>query len=284
MTPVRLLILALLACSGTMQAHPGIGIVEDSKGNIFYTDLSQIWKIDTQGRKSVAVPRVHSHELYIDEHDNLFGEHLWYEGEATDKWGHYVWCLRGNGTVEKIIPPTEGFLSGYSFVRDHAGTMFWADRSLSCQHLMAKSANGNVNKHSDQCMNDIRWMTTDNTGNILLVDRIDLKRVDKRGTVTTLATNLPDWRSPEKVEPNSHAVMGVWTDGDGNIYTAIMERRIVKKLAPDGTITIAARTAAAWLPTGGLVARNGDLWILETTLTNQVRVERIRANGSRYAF
>ncbi|NJM25881.1 MAG: hypothetical protein HC859_10760, partial [Bacteroidia bacterium] len=235
-------------------AHPGVGIVEDSKGNIYYTDLSQVWKIDTEGRKSVAVPSVHTHELYIDAHDNLFGEHLWYEGGAAGKWGHYVWCLRGNGTFEKIIPATEGFLSDYSFVRDHTGTMFWADRSNGCQHVMAKAVSGNVSKHSDQCMTDIRWMATDKAGNVLVVDRIDLKRVDKRGGVSTLATNLPDWRQAGKAEPNSHAVMGVWTDDKGNIYTAIMERRMVKKVAPDGTISVVARTAVAWLPSGGLVS------------------------------
>jgi len=31
-------------------AHPGIGIVKDSKGNIFYTDLKQVWKISPDGK------------------------------------------------------------------------------------------------------------------------------------------------------------------------------------------------------------------------------------------
>lgn len=31
-------------------AHPGIGIVMDSKGNVFYTDLKQVWKIDPLGK------------------------------------------------------------------------------------------------------------------------------------------------------------------------------------------------------------------------------------------
>lgn len=90
-------------------AHPGVGIVQDSKGNIFYTDLKHVWKIQTDGKKSIAVQNVHTHELFMDEHDNLFGEHLWYEGEETDKWGHYVWRLSADGKFEKIIPDSEGF-------------------------------------------------------------------------------------------------------------------------------------------------------------------------------
>ncbi len=55
------------------QAHPGVGIVKDSKGNIYYTDLKQVWKI-TKGNKTVVVPDVHTHELYVDQNDNLYGE------------------------------------------------------------------------------------------------------------------------------------------------------------------------------------------------------------------
>jgi len=42
-------------------AHPGVGIVVDSRGNVFYTDLEQVWMIDRAGRRSVTVPNVHSH-------------------------------------------------------------------------------------------------------------------------------------------------------------------------------------------------------------------------------
>ena len=68
-----------------VQAHPGVGIVQDSAGNIYYTDLKQVWKLAPDGKKSVAVPNVHTHELCLDGEDNLFGEHLWYEGDATKK-------------------------------------------------------------------------------------------------------------------------------------------------------------------------------------------------------
>ena len=76
--------LAVLALAATpLSAHPGIGIVVDSRGNVFYTDLKQVWRIAPDGTRSVAVPGVHTHELYLDAQDNLFGQHLWYEGEAS---------------------------------------------------------------------------------------------------------------------------------------------------------------------------------------------------------
>lgn len=66
-----------------MHAHPGVGIVKDSKGNIFFTDLHQVWKI-SNGIKKIIVPDVHSHELYIDKDDNLFGE-IGFHDDKTEK-------------------------------------------------------------------------------------------------------------------------------------------------------------------------------------------------------
>ncbi|MEK6565879.1 MAG: hypothetical protein AABZ41_04135, partial [Bacteroidota bacterium] len=60
----------------------------DSQGNVYYTDLKHVWKLTPDGTKSIAIRNVHTHELYIDPQDNLYGEHLWYEGDATKKWGH----------------------------------------------------------------------------------------------------------------------------------------------------------------------------------------------------
>ena len=39
----------------TLQAHPGIGIVQDTQGNIFYTDLVHVWKISPDGERNIAV-------------------------------------------------------------------------------------------------------------------------------------------------------------------------------------------------------------------------------------
>src|SRR5690349_1214447 len=121
-------VIALLSLAISAFAHPGIGIVEDSKGNVFYTDLKQVWRIDRLGKKSIAVARVHTHELYMDAADNLYGEHLWYNGEDKNTWGYYVWRLTPGGKVEKVVPETEGFRESYSFVRDSNGNMYKANR------------------------------------------------------------------------------------------------------------------------------------------------------------
>lgn len=78
--------------------------------------------------------------------------------------------------------------------------------------------------------------------------------------------------------------MGLWTDRIGNVYVAVFGGRMVKKVTPFGEVTVVAESSIPWGPTGGLVAPNGDLWLLEYSLTNSVRVRRIGADGKDQIF
>ena len=110
----------------TMQfAHPGTGIVQNEKGEIFYTDLSKVWKVTKDGsKKVVAVPNVHTHDLALDPIDNLYGEHLWYDESLKAKWGHFIWKYERLGKFSKVVQDTEGFRVDYSFNRDEKGWMY----------------------------------------------------------------------------------------------------------------------------------------------------------------
>ena len=273
MYPLLTILLLFLIVSAA--AHPGVGIVMDSKKNIFYTDLTHVWKIDASGKKTIAVRNVHTHELYLDENDNLFGEHLWYEGEKIDKWGHYVWQLSPSGRLKKIIPATEGFLTNYSFVHDSHGRMFWANREKPCQQVGRKDTKGEVANLGDQCMTDIRWMASDAEGNVFLTDLGALKKIDTNGHIQTVVKQLHK-------EPR--AAMGVWLDAKRNIYVAVYGDRSVKKVSPDGQVTVAAETSFPWSPSGGMVDSEGNLWILEANIINSVRVERIAFDGKRKVY
>jgi len=265
--------------TASVSAHPGIGIVMDSRGNVFYTDLKQVWKISPEGKKSVAVRNVHTHELYIDAEDNLYGEHLWYEGEATDKWGHYVWKLRADGTLEQVNTPCEGFLKNYSFVRDRAGNMYWADRGTPTI-IRKRTPDGTI---TDFCkthdFRDVRWMTCSADGIVYLIDDGDLCRIASDGTVTTIARNLSERSLAQFFVGDQHRLMGLWLDQDENVYVAVYSGRLVKKVNRDGKVTVVARSNLPWSPTGGLVASNGDLYLLEYSMNNAARVRQIRRDG-----
>lgn len=276
--PLKTIIFSLLISYGAW-AHPGTGIVEDSKGNIFYTDLARVWKIDLNGIKTVVVPNVHTHELYMDANDNLMGEHLWYNGEVKNTWGYFVWLYSAQGTFSKIIPDSEGFRKEYSFVQDHLENMYLTEEVNGCQQVIRRKGN-RKSVHSSTCFHNIRNMKVGQNGNLLIVDFQDILQVDKAGKTKTIATKIANksWTAAHSQE-KQNSVFGIWDDSNGNIYAAVYHNREVVKFTPDGKQLVVRKTAIPWAASGGLVSARGDLWLLETSLTNAVRVVQVREGG-----
>src|SRR6185436_8093802 len=127
----------------------------------------------------------------LDSDGSLYGEHLWYEGDATKKWGHRVWCLRPDGTLTNVVPASEGFLKDYSFVRDRAGNMYWADR-VAQTVIKKRSPEGKITTHATVGLHAVQWMTATPTGSLFLMDGGDLRRVSPDGDVTTVVAKLSE--------------------------------------------------------------------------------------------
>ncbi|WP_460911423.1 NHL repeat-containing protein [Spirosoma areae] len=269
--------IASVAC-----AHPGVGIVRDSRGTIFYTDLVHVWKIiPGSGRRQLAVRNVHTHELALDTQDNLFGEHLWYEGEATNKWGHYVWRLSSSGQLTKVIPTTEGFLTNYSFVRDRAGAMYWVERGVPTR-FMKKSPKGRMTLLATGTFRDVRWQHVTPDGVVYFVNDDGLHRLLPNGTIKLINSDLDE--APASASVVNHNLMGLWSDPPGNVYVAVSNQRKVQCISPNGRVTTVVRVPSPWAPSGGLLAPDGSMWLLEFSPTNQVRVRRIDKQGRVQVF
>jgi hypothetical protein len=264
-------------------AHPGVGIVEDASGNVFYTDLAQVWRIAPDGTKSVAVPGVHTHELCLDADDTLYGEHLWYEGDATKKWGHRVWKRTKAGAVSNVIPAREGFLTDYSFVRDRAGAMYWADRGATTV-LKRRAPDGTIAVRSSGPFRDVRWMTAAPDGVVFLVDGGRLLRVAPDGTVKTVVAALTGKSPPPSKVADPHHQGGLFLDAVGDVYVTVPEERIVLAVTPAGATRIAARSPVLWAAYGGMIGKNGALWLLETSVINAVRARRIDKDGKEKVY
>jgi sugar lactone lactonase YvrE len=114
---------------------------------------------------------------------------------------------------------------------------------------------------------------------VFFTDGPDLVRITPDGKTTRLARNLKVLSWWQFFVGDRHNVMGLWTDQEGNVYVAVYGGRLVKKVSPSGQMTAAARSSPPWSPTGGLVDPTGNLWLLEYSVTNAVRVRRIERNG-----
>lgn len=275
-------ILVLLVPGVAARAHPGVGIVADSRGNVFFTDLKQVWKVTPDGKQTVAVPDVHSHELCLDAKDNLYGEHYWHDA-TTAKWMRRVWCLKGDGGLTEVLPAREGFLRDYSFVRDRAGNMYWIDRGEKLA-LMKRTPDGKNTPHGAAEYRHLEWMTTAPDGTLFLMDGGDLRRVSPDGKVTTIAAKLSADKTPPAGVSDKNYHMGLWTDAEGRVYVAVARERLVLRVGADGKPEVVARSGESWSPSGGAFDRDRNLWLLEYDSANAVRARRIDREGRERIF
>lgn len=251
-------------------AHPGIGMVKDSKGNIFYTDLQQVWKITSDGKKNIVVRNVHTHELYMDANDDLYGEHNWYNGERLNTWGSYAWCLRSNGKLDTVVGIKEGFLEDYSFVRDAEGNQYWAE---GFKKIQKKTPDGKIITISEGRFRDVRWMHATANGKLYFIDQLSLYEIDKAGEVQLIAKDVSN--PPGSSGSERHSTFGIWLDKEQNIYVAIFSQKAVKKISSDGTVSDFVYSEVPWAPVSGLFDDKGYLWLMECNTQNEIRVRKI---------
>jgi hypothetical protein len=269
-----------LALVTTAAAHPGTSIVQDSCGNIFYTDLVHVWKITPDGKRSIAVRSVHSHELHLDTQDNLYGEHLWYEGDATKKWSHRLWCLKPDGKLIETMPAREFADSQKNMLRDGAGNQYWAERGTTTV-IKKRTQQGRVSTHATGSFNKVGSMIATADGTLYFIDDRALRRVSPKGEVMTLANPLIN-RSGILKWPLY--VSGLWIDGAGGIYVALYSEHQVVKVETNHQVVPILNSPKPWHPSGGTFARDGSLWLLEYNDANQACVRRIRRDGAEQVF
>lgn len=270
---VRLVVFTIvMVLAAVASAHPPVSVILDAQGNAYYSDLDQVWKVTPDGTKSVVVSGVHTHELYLDAKGNLYGEHLWYEGERTDKWGHYLWRRSPDGEVVKVIPDREGFPRDYSFVRDAAGNQYLASSDRKRIEKIAPNGRRSVVAKG---FRNIRWMIATPDGTLYLVDLTDVMKVTPDGAVTRMVENVSNTSILRPQVPALHSVMGLWTGRAGNLYVASSSDRQVKRIAPNGKVKVVVKSSGTWSPVGGAFAANGDLMLLESSATNKIRLRRV---------
>lgn len=272
MRPLLVVCVLFLGATLPASAHPGVGIVMDPSGNVFYTDLVHVWMIATDGSKSIAVRDVHSHELAIDSAGNLFGEDSEYLG--GDRYRHRVWRRSLDGRVSDVIPWRDGFWREYGFVRGPAGTMYWVQCPERMCVIRKRTSDGRTSTVTPSVpfSQPINWFAASPDGSLVVVEGSSLRRIGRDGRSSMLARGL------------GSQLMGLWVDARNNVYVAVYGNRKVVRVSPEGRVTTVASTPEPWGPSGVLRAPNGDLWILEYSTTNAVRVRRVAVDGDTTVF
>jgi streptogramin lyase len=116
------------------------------------------------------------------------------------------------------------------------------------------------------------------------MDFQELTKIDAHGKIKSIATGIANKNWTQSTIENQNAVMSIWDDNHENIYTAVYSAGQVKKFDVDGNAEIVLQTNWPWAPSGGMVSANEELWVLETSVTNAVRVERITTDNRRIIY
>jgi len=264
----RLLAVVLLSLAPlTASAHPGVGIVRDRQGNVFYSDLVHIWRIDPAGRKSIAVRDVHSHELAMDSAGNLYGEDSRYQG--GDRYRHRIWKRLPDGRVVDVVPWRDGFWRAYGFTSDAFGAMYWVTCPDRVCTIKRRALNGLVSSvvPDKPFGSQINLIAAGPDASIYLVDGGDLRVITRAGRMETRARGV------------GSALMGMLPDSGESVLVASYGTRAVLRVNARGTVDTVATTPAPWGPSGVMRAPNGDLWLLEYSTTNEAHVRRVGRDG-----
>lgn len=255
-------------------AHPGIGIVKDSKGNIYYTDLEKVWKI-TNGKKTMVVSNMHTHELWIDRNDNLFGENQIYMDEGTNRFDHFLWVLRTDGRLDTVVKRTRAFVrNDYSLNRDADGNEYYVkehtlDKDVT--HIYTRSVAGKEEIFATADVKGVNWIYPLKDGSVIYVSKNNIYKAKKGDTARLLISNIADAK-PRFAAMSGPVVYGMWEDKAGDIYVAVYSDQAIKKISADGSVRDVYRSAEHWGPTNGVFDNHGKLWVLETSDKNEVRV------------
>lgn len=260
-------------------AHPPVSIVIDSQGNIFYSDLEQVWLITPEGTKTVAVPNVHTHELWIGPDNTLYGEDVTNVGE---NYKHRVWKRTVNGQLENELDWRKGHPSEYNdygFAYDASGlTYVLIHNEKRINVLLDNEVVRTISLSTHEGYP--HWLNVRPDGTLFLTIGDTLIQIEPHASEgTILASGLIERTPNFDFLHDRHALMGLWTDSENTVYVSVFSGQKVKQISPKGVTSTAYVQSGKWSIVGGTIDLQGRTLLLEFSTDNQTRVRRIEQKG-----
>ena len=290
-TAVRALVLIIaIALPRLALAHPGWGIVVDEYGSVYFTDLERVWKIDPEGRASVFVEDVHTHELYIDEAGTIYGEHEWYE-ESSGTFHTRYWKAAPDGRVTQISDEeaarffdrwdSEG--NRYRLTNDREEAVVVKTTPQGTTTRIAGGAFGYADGPGPaarfRLFGTSAWGPD---GRLYFTNGGLLRWLDSDGMVSTMVG--PEQGFPHSVQddgrPRYSALLGLAIAGDGTVYFADIDQRKLFEVTADGVVTVVLEPGVLWTPVGVTLV-GSDVYVLECRRDFAAPTNRIGRTGPR---
>jgi hypothetical protein len=259
-------------------SHPAWGIVVDTNGQIYFSDLETIYKIDSQGKLSIfraGVSGRHVHDLSIDAGGNIYGWENVYEPQ-TEKHLRAFWKMSPKGEYTEIVSLTENPPLGISIWRDSGGNTYsvepWNNEKKETKiikrttdgttSVFAGGKYGYLDGQKEKAeFNVITDMAFGKDNTIYLTNDDKVRKIDRFGMVTTIYRNETTNQKQNNPEPFSR-LYGLDVDKENNVVAADFANNRLLKISSDGKISTFLKSEKDWSPIG--VATFGDeVYVLE---------------------
>jgi hypothetical protein len=269
MKPMVLIGLWAVFSSGVL-AHPGSGIVVDSRGDVFVADISRgLLKFTPDGKVTVVLPEA-GHWLTLDG-DKKFAR---MDFQRSDHWPR--WFKHRNPPGSEIALVSDG---GSPLVIHRDGNLYYVanDEQMIPGGLQIGrlSPDGTLTlvaptlKARAQQLGGIKGLASGPDDSIYAVTPGAVLNVKLDGSFTIVKQSMVPPDCDRYLPPNTPAahrpfLTGVAVSSRGDIYLAATGCRSVLKLDRSGRLSTMVKAEAPWSPTG--VALYGDdVYVAEWT-------------------
>ena len=262
--PVFIIIfLQCLSFTKKASAHEGWGIVVDTYGQIYFSDIptNTIWKINRMGKLQVAVANQHSHALIFGGDGNIYGSHE----------NGRVWKITPDNHYTEILAPNPNFpLNLHCFNIDGKGNIYSMNAKgvqTGQVMLLKRSTDGNVTaiagskkgykdgKGKESQFIWIDGMTWAPDSSLYLTDGPYVRKVTMDGVVSTVSGQLT-------TESMGEDLMGLTASSTGDLFIADYSSRRILKINKEGKIETILQSGGVWSPTGVAVVGQ-ELYVIE---------------------
>ncbi len=283
----------------SVSAHPAWGIVVDSQGQVYFSDIEAVWKIDRQENVSVfraGVSGRHVHNITIDAEDSIYGVDNTYDPQ-TETYPRALWKMTPKGEFSYLVPMTNSLPIGRSVWQDSGGNTYSVEPYNSEKKetkIMKRTPDGTVSLFAggkygyadgqkDKAeFSVITDMAFGRDEAIYLTDTDRVRKIDKSGTVTTIYRGGGSPSNQQNPESYSR-LFGLTVDEQNNVYVADYGNRRVLKITSSGAVSTEASAEQPWSPTG-VALKDHNLYILEFGFTAPStftpRVRKLSSDGS----
>ena len=292
-------IMLSLLLAESVTAHPAWGIVVDHKNQIYFSDIETIWKIDAQGKLTVfraGLSGRHTHEINLDESDNLYGVDNSYE-PATQRSTIALWKMTPAGEFSYVVAPTSDPPKAMTSWKDRAGNSYYVGQSDNTGReifVLKRTPDGTVttlagnrkagDEYRQETLYSVGGMAFATDGALYFTDNSNVRKVSMDGEMTMLAGNVAVENRADSPMSDSALtrLFGIAVDAQGAAFVADYGNRQILKITPGGVSTV-ARAERPWAPTG-VALKDGNLYILEFGFTPPStyipRVRKLSSDGS----